>query len=82
MKRKPLVALAHAALRDVNKKRVLKLLDSVNLTTNEKEIVLRTEINGERLKTMEDVFGLTADGVMKLKRNAMLRIGNYLLKPQ
>ena len=73
-----LVKLAKLALADVDRNRVIVLLESVNLTRQENEIVRRTELDGERLCDMADVFSLSVDTVSHIKRSAMRKIGVYL----
>ena len=73
-----IVKLAKAALADVDKQKVLYLLNCVNLTKQEREIVERTELNGERLADMADVYALSIDSVSLIKRHALQKIGVYL----
>lgn len=73
-----IVKLAKAALADVDKKKVLYLLDQVNLTKQERDIVERTELNGERLADMADFYALSIDSVSLIKRHALQKIGVYL----
>ena len=73
-----IVKLAKAALADVDKQKVLYLLDQVNLTKQERDIVERTELNGERLADMADLYALSIDSVSLIKRHALQKIGVYL----
>lgn len=73
-----IVKLAKIALQDVDKNKVITLLDCINLTTQEREIVQRTELNGERLSDMADLFSLSVDAVSLIKRKALRKIGVYL----
>jgi DNA-binding CsgD family transcriptional regulator len=73
-----IVRLAKVALGDVDRAKVMGLLDAVNLTLQEKEIVRRTELDGERLSDMADVFSLSIDSVSLIKRQALRKIGIYL----
>lgn len=73
-----IVKLAKAALADVDKQKVLYLLDRVNLTKQEREIVERTELAGERLADMADLYALSIDSVSLIKRHALQKIGVYL----
>ena len=74
------VKLAKIALADVDKKKVLELLDCVNLTRAERVIVERTELDGERLCDMADLFSLSVDSVSLIKRNAMRKIGVFITR--
>lgn len=74
------VKLAKIALSDVDKKKVLELLDCVNLTRAERVIVERTELDGERLCDMADLFSLSVDSVSLIKRNAMRKIGVFITR--
>lgn len=73
-----IVKLAKIALQDVDKNKVIALLDCINLTTQEREIVERTELAGERLADMADLFALSVDAVSLIKRKALRKIGIYL----
>ena len=73
-----ILRLAKIALGDVDRAKVMGLLDAVNLTLQEKEIVRRTELDGERLCDMADVFSLSIDSVSLIKRQALRKIGIYL----
>ena len=72
------VKLAKVALSDVDKNKVLALLDAVNLTKAERDIVQRTEMEGERLYDMADSYSLSIDAVSLIKRQALRKIGIYL----
>jgi DNA-directed RNA polymerase specialized sigma24 family protein len=54
------------------------LLDAVNLTRQERDIVRRTELEGERLSDMADAYSLSIDSVSLIKRQALRKIGFYL----
>jgi DNA-directed RNA polymerase specialized sigma24 family protein len=73
-----IVRLAKIALDDVDKKRVVALLDCVNLTRQERTVIEHTELDGERLCDMADLFSLSVDSVSLIKRNALRKIGVYL----
>ena len=73
-----IVKLAKIALSDVDKERVLSLLNSVNLTSQERDIVERTELKGERLCDMAECYALSIDAVSLIKRRALRKIGVYL----
>lgn len=73
-----IVKLAKVALSDVDRAKVLALLDGVNLTRQERDIVQRTELEGERLYDMADLYSLSIDSVSLIKRQALRKIGIYL----
>ena len=73
-----IVKLAKLALQDVDRNKVIALLDCVNLTKQERDIVERTELAGERLADMADLFSLSIDSVSLIKRHALQKIGVYL----
>ena len=75
-----IVKLAKIALQDVDKNKVMALLDCINLTTQEREIIERTELKGERLGDMADLFALSVDAVSLIKRKALRKIGVYLMQ--
>lgn len=73
-----IVKLAKLALKNVDRQQVIALLDAVNLTKMERDIVQRTELEGERLYDMADVYSLSIDSVSLYKRQALRKIGIYL----
>ena len=73
-----IVKLAKLALSNVDRAQVLALLDAVNLTKQERDIVQRTELEGERLYDMADLYALSIDSVSLIKRQALRKIGIYL----
>ena len=75
-----IVKLAKIALQNVDKTKVIALLDCVNLTTQEREIIERTELKGERMSDMADLFSLSVDAVSLIKRKALRKIGVYLMQ--
>ena len=73
-----IVKLAKVALNDVDRNKVMALLDCVNLTTQERSIIERTELAGERLCDMADAYALSIDAVSLIKRRALRKIGVYI----
>ena len=73
-----IVKLAKVALGDVDRAKVIALLDCVNLTKQERDIIERTELAGERLCDMADVYSLSIDAVSLIKRKALRKIGIFL----
>lgn len=73
-----IVKLAKIALADVDRSKVIALLNCVNLTTQERDIIERTELNGERLCDMAECYSLSIDAVSLIKRKALRKIGVYL----
>lgn len=75
-----IVKLAKIALQDVDRNKVIALLNCVNLTRQERDIIEHTELAGERLSDMADLFSLSIDSVSHIKRNAMQKIGIYITR--
>ena len=73
-----IVKLAKVALSDVDRVKVLALLDGVNMTRQERDIVQRTELDGERLYDMADAYSLSIDSVSLIKRQALRKIGIFI----
>jgi len=73
-----IVKLAKLALSNVDRQQVMALLDAVNLTKQERDIVQRTELEGERLYDMADAYNLSIDSVSLIKRQALRKIGIYI----
>lgn len=72
------VKLAKLALSNVDRQQVISLLDAVNLTRQERDIVQRTELDGERLYDMAESYSLSIDAVSLIKRQALRKIGIFL----
>ena len=73
-----IVKLAKLALKNVDRQQVIALLDSVNLTTQERNIIKCTELDGDRLCDMAETYSLSIDAVSLIKRKALRKIGIYL----
>lgn len=73
-----IVKLAKLALKNVDRMQVIALLDAVNLTKMERDIVQRTELEGERLYDIADAYNLSLDSVSLIKRQALRKIGIFL----
>jgi hypothetical protein len=81
------VQTAHNALRDSEKGFAEYLLNQVNLTLLEKEIITRSEINGERLEAIccslvnkNKKHDLSYSNGSRIKQVGMIKIGEYLKK--
>lgn len=79
MKRSPVINLAHTALQDVRKNVVMDLIDSVNLTPQEKEIIIKSELEGMRIAELQDQFNLSVDSIMRIKTKGMQKIGAFIM---
>jgi len=85
MKRTPLVELAHIALNDKDKCFANYLIEQVNLTLLEKEIIRKSEIDGIELETIcmnlenwHKKNDCSYSNCYAIKRKGMLKIGEYL----
>lgn len=79
MKRSPVINIAHIALQDVRKNVVMDLIDSVNLTPQEKEIITKSELEGIRIAELQDQFNLSVDSIMRIKTKGMQKIGAFIM---
>ena len=79
MQRSPAIQRVHDELQNVNKKYVTELIDSVNLTPKEKDIVIKTELEGVSTAELEDQYNLAFTTIIKTKKKAMLKIFKFLL---
>lgn len=77
-KRNPEIQLAHDALQNVDRSKVVHLIKSVNLTTQEKFIIVKSEIEGIRIKDIVEQLNLSPDSVMRIKTKGMRKIYNYI----
>lgn len=80
-----LVKLASEALRNPDQSEVRKLLEAVNLSKQEREVVVRSEIHKTDLETICNSFEhwnkktiCSYPQIAKIKRTAMIRIGEYI----
>ena len=86
MRRSPAVQVARTALRDPDKGYVQYILNSVNLTLLEREIVTRSEIDGTGLETICNTLEnwdnsktiCSYVNCVKIKRNGMLNISDFI----
>lgn len=77
-KRNPEIQLAHDALQNVDRSKVVHLIKAVNLTTQEKFIIVKSEIEGIRIKDIVEQLNLSPDSVMRIKTKGMRKIYNYI----
>ena len=86
MKRSPLVEIAHKALQDRDKYFAEQLLNTVNLTLLEKEIIKLTEIEGLKVEPAcmklefwhNDKRACSYSNANYIKRKGMVKIAEYL----
>ena len=85
MRRSPFVEIAHKALKDNEKGFAEHLLEVVNLTLLEKEIIKMTELDGMKtesacmnLKHWHNKRDCSESNANKIKRQGMIKIGEYL----
>lgn len=77
-KRNPEIQLAHDALQNVDRSKVVQLIKSVNLTAQERYIIVKSEIEGIRIKDIVEQLNLSPDSVMRIKTKGMRKIYNYI----
>lgn len=78
MQRSPMVQKVHDELQDANAKKVMFLIESVNLTPREKDIVIKTELEGFSTSDIQDIYNIAFTTAVKTKKKAMLKIYKYL----
>jgi hypothetical protein len=86
MKRGRLTENAHRALINPDKGRAQSLIESVNLTLLEREIISRSEIDGVDLETICNTLKNWNNSrkicsyiyCAKIKHNGMVKIGTYI----
>lgn len=78
MHRSPMIQKVHDELQNVNIKKVMFLIESVNLTPREKDIVIKTELEGFSTVDIQDIYNIAFTTVIKTKKRAMLKIYKYL----
>jgi len=89
MKRRPILQDAHDALRNPNKKAVTKLLDSVSLTLQEREVIEKNCLQGLTLEEICNDFVnwgqdkksiCSPSQIYRIKRSGMRKIGSIVAK--
>jgi hypothetical protein len=86
MKRGCLVEIAHRALINPDKSLAQHVLNSVNLTLIENEIILRSEIDGTNLETICNTLKnwttpnriCSYENCARIKRIGMIKIGSFM----
>lgn len=77
-KRNPDIEEAHQALQNVDRQKVSNLVKAVNLNKQEKLIIIKTEIEGVRIKDLVEELNLSPDSVMRIKTKGMRKISEFL----
>lgn len=67
-------------LANVDREYVEKLIDKVNLSLRDKEIIKATELDKERISEVADKMCLSVDSIAKIKQSAMNRIYLYFMQ--
>jgi hypothetical protein len=87
VKRSKLVGTAHNALQSPDRMQALSIINVVNLTLLEREIIIRSELDGENLfdvsmslKNWVKNPPCSLPNCNKLKRLGMVKIGTFLSK--
>lgn len=78
MHRSPMIQKVHEELQNVSIKKVMYLIESVNLTPKERDIVIKTELEGFSTIDIQDIYNIAFTTVIKTKKRAMLKIYKYL----
>jgi len=85
MKRSLLLEIAHKALQSPCKASVQQLLDDVNLSLREKEVIIRSELGKQDLETICNSFVhwgkksiCSYPHIVRIKKAGMEKIGRYI----
>jgi hypothetical protein len=73
------VQIAHNALRWNDKDILMKILDSVNISPFERQLVIDTELSLLTLKELADKHNMSYSALVRHKRRAMTMIADYIL---
>lgn len=73
------VQIAHNALRWNDKDILIKILDSVNISPFERQLVIDTELSRYTLKELTDKHNMSYSTLVRHKRRAMTMIADYIL---
>ena len=77
-KRTKEIQIAHDALQQVERQKVVELVKAVNLNHQEHYIIVKSEIENERIKDIAEHLNLSIDSIMRIKTKGMLKIYAYL----
>lgn len=80
LKRSSRVQMAHDALVWPDKELVMRILDSVNITPFQRQLIIDTELSGMSLKELAVTHGMSYSSIVKHKRKAMQTIGQYIIE--
>ncbi|GHV84298.1 hypothetical protein AGMMS50212_16380 [Spirochaetia bacterium] len=87
MRRSYLIEIAHNALKNPDKSAVDNILNSVNLTLLEREIIIRSEIDKINIETICNTFQnwnkksvCSYSHCKNIKQTGMIKIGQYITK--
>jgi DNA-directed RNA polymerase specialized sigma24 family protein len=78
MHRSPMIQKVHDELQNVSIKKVMFLIESVNLTPRERDNVIKTELEGFSTTDIQDIYNIAFTTVVKTKKKAMLKIYKYI----
>lgn len=78
-KRKGKIQIAHEILCYPDKDLVLKILDNVNISPKQKDIIIKTELEKESLASLMDIYNSAYVTLVKQKESAMNKIADYVL---
>lgn len=77
--RKGKIKIAHEILSYPDKELIQKILDNVNITPKQKDIIIKTELEKESLASLMDKYNSAYITLVKQKKSAMCRIADYVL---
>jgi len=85
MRRNPLLERAREALKNPDRRATETLLDSISLTLREREVVVKSEIDGWTLEAICNSFAhwgrksvCSYVHMVRIKKHGMEKIGRYL----
>jgi len=85
MRRGYLVQLAHDALQNPDRQKSIELLEKVNLSLKEREVIARSELDKTDMETLCNTFEswnrktiCSNSHAIRIKRDGMAKIGMYL----
>lgn len=73
------VQMAHDALQWPDKELIMKMIDSVNISPFQRQLVIDTELSKKSLKELANVHCMSYSTIVRHKRIAMAVIADYLL---
>lgn len=79
LKRSGKVQMAHNAMLCPDRELVMRILDSVNISPFQRQLVIDTELSRMSMKELASVHGMSYSALARHKKKAMQTIAEYIM---